>query len=467
MYDIRSFGGKPTPFETRTLALANLKCKWLRYRPGTTADVRIPLPGAALATSALQTAIDAVSVAGGGTVSVPAGDWFVAPIRLRSHVELHLKPGARLWASPDLADYAAQAHLVLAEDAEEVALTGSGEIHGQSPVWAIPWMNGNPTGWQSIATGRPSKMLLFRRCRHVRVEGIRIYDSPRWTLTFQDCRHVAVRGIFIRNFELVNADGIDIVDSQHVTVSDCDIHTTDDGIVMKNDNTLADPAGVRFVAVTNCIVRSWCNAIKIGTESSGAFEDIVVGNVVVHNTDPDLTPSEGALNIALCDGGHVRNVLFHDIVMRDVGCPFYFAVVRRRGKQEKYREPRAGLLEHVTVANVRATGCRWTPFIAGWPGLPARDIALENIHIVKTMGFESAMPPLPVMASDEQYPMPFMFQKDYDRDRSTGDSLPAHGLYLRDVEKLRMRDYEVMCEGGEDARPLIYDESNPPAAGTC
>ncbi len=461
MHDIRDYGAVPTPFDIRTLALENYECKWLRYRLGTTADVRIPRPGASLATAAIQTAIDAAAAGGGGTVSVPAGDWFTAPIRLRSHVELRLEPGARLWASPDLADYAAQPHLLLAEDAEDVALTGPGEIHGQSPAWAIPWMNRRPTGWSSC-TERPSKMLLFRRCRHVSVEGVRIYDSPRWTLTFWDCRHVGVRGVLIRNFDLVNADGIDIVDSRHVAISDCDIHTTDDGIVMKNDNTLADPPGVRFVTVTNCVVRSWCNAVKIGTESSGAFEDIVVGNLVIHNTDPDLTTSEGAVNIALCDGGRVRNVLFHDIVMRDVGCPFFFAVVRRRGRQEKYREPRAGTLEHVTLANVRATGCRWTPFIVGWPGLPARDIVLENIRIVKTEGFESAMPPLPVAPCDEQYPMPFMFSREQSGNRTNGDGLPAHGLYLRDVEGLRLRDVEVVCEGGRDARPCFYDESDPP-----
>ncbi len=464
MHDIRDYGATPTPFEIRTLALKNFECKWLRYRPGTTADVRVPAPGAALATAAIQAAIDVAAAGGGGTVCVPAGDWFTAPLRLRPRVELRLERGARLWASPDLADYAAQPNLLLAEDAEDVALTGSGELHGQSPQWVIPWMNSRPLGWESLQKPRPGKMILFRRCRHVRVEGVRIYDSPRWTLTFWNCRHVAVRDILIRNFDVVNADGIDIVDSQHVTVSGCDIHTTDDGIVMKNDNTLAAPEGVRDVAVTNCIVRSWCNAVKIGTESSGVFEDIVVGNIVVHNTDPDLTTSEGAINIALCDGGLVRNVLFHDFVMRDVGCPFFFAVVRRRGKQEKDREPRAGVLEHVTIANVRATGCRWTPFIAGWPGRPARDIALENIRIVKTEGFESEMPPLPVMASDEQYPMPFMFMPGRPGNRTTGNGLPAYGLYLRDTEDVRLRDVEVACEGGADARPPRYDESNPPEA---
>ena len=108
--------------------------------------------------------------------------------------------------------------------------------------------------------------------------------------------------------------------------------------------TLADPPGVRNVTVTNCIIRTWCNGVKIGTESSGRFENIAFNNIVVHNPDDDLKGAEGGIHIALCDGGHARNVAFRNFVIDNVECPFYLVVTPRRSRQQAYRTPRPGTI---------------------------------------------------------------------------------------------------------------------------
>ena len=61
--------------------------------------------GAGVQTAALQRAVDEVSRAGGGRVTVPAGCWLTGALRLKSGVELHLEEGARLCFSTDHADY--------------------------------------------------------------------------------------------------------------------------------------------------------------------------------------------------------------------------------------------------------------------------------------------------------------------------------------------------------------------------
>lgn len=458
MYNAREYGAEGVATETRSLTLTRFEYKWIKYPHGTEAVIRHPLPHKPLDSVGIQAAIDAAHGAGGGTVVVPAGDYAIGPLRLRSRVCLHLAPGARLWASPRLEDYARQANLLLTEDAENVAVIGMGEIHGQSPHWVIPWMNEGPTGWDSLNTRRPGKMLLFRNCRHVRVEGVRIFDSPRWTLVFKDCRHVAVRGVFMHHFDVINADGIDVVDSQHVTIADCDLHVTDDGICLKNDPTLANPPGVRNVAVTNCVIRTWCNGVKIGTESNGVFEDVTVGNIVVHNPDDDLKGAEGGINVCCCDGGHVRNVAFRNVVMRNVECPFYVVSTPRRRNQEAYRTPRAGLIERVTISGIQADGFRYTPFVVGCPGSPIRDVSLSDISIRKAAEFRPGPFPHPVPACGQQYPTPFMFGSPDGGRRDCGDGLPAHGLYLRDAVNVRVRDFEV--SGAEtDGRPRVEAEA--------
>ena len=64
--------------------------------------------------NAIQSAIDAASAQGGGTVVVPAGQSFMTgSVVLKSRVRLHLEHGATLLASPDIADYVNYEHLEL------------------------------------------------------------------------------------------------------------------------------------------------------------------------------------------------------------------------------------------------------------------------------------------------------------------------------------------------------------------
>src|SRR5205085_11269761 len=53
------------------------------------------------ATAAIAKAIEACAKAGGGRVVVPAGDYTTGPIRLRSHIDLHVEAGATLRFSQD------------------------------------------------------------------------------------------------------------------------------------------------------------------------------------------------------------------------------------------------------------------------------------------------------------------------------------------------------------------------------
>lgn len=455
--NVRDYGARGVATEARELALTHFAFKWISYPKGLTAVIRQAPKGAALDSVGIQAALDAAHAAGGGTVVVPPGDYAVGPLRLRSRVRLHLEPGARLWASPRLEDFTAQPHLLLAEDAENIALTGMGEIHGQSPQWIIPWMNERPTTWDTLKGRRPGKLLLFRNCRHVLVEGIRIFDSPSWTLVFNTCRHVTVRGVFMRHFDAINADGIDVVDSAHVTVSDCDLHVTDDGICLKNDARNPDPPGVRNVTVTNCVIRTWCNGVKIGTESSGVFENITMSNIVIHNPDDDLKGAEGGIHIALCDGGTVRNVAFRNVVMRNVECPFYLVSTPRRRHQQAYRTPRAGHIERIALSGIQADGFRYTPVIVGCPSAPVRAVSLYDIRLRKTAEFRPGPFPAAVPPCDQQYPTPFMFGSPDGGRRDSGDGLPAHGLYLRDIEGLTLRAFTVACQE-PDGRPLFAHE---------
>ena len=96
--------------------------------------------GVAMDTEAVQKTIDACHAAGGGVVWVPAGDFQIGTIHLKSNVTLSLDYGASLLGST-MADYPngsldspREGHphcLIYAEDATNITIEGLGVIDGQ------------------------------------------------------------------------------------------------------------------------------------------------------------------------------------------------------------------------------------------------------------------------------------------------------------------------------------------------
>ena len=435
---------------------------------GTTQEIHYPVPGAELDSVGIQRAIDAAHAAGGGMVRVPAGDYLIAPIQLKSRVHLQLAPGARLWGSTDLqhylaadgpnlqsvADYGSKdalrfRYLIDAVDAEDVALTGDGQISAQSGHWFIPWFN----ACSKPPLMRPRESILFRNCRNVRVEDIRLIDTPGWSLVFDDCNGVGVRGIQIHSLDVNNSDGIDLSGTSNVTISDCRLHTTDDSICLK---AVRPESIVRNVTVTNCIIRCFsCNALKLGTESLGTFEDIAFSNIVIASPDEDLRHACGGINLNVMDGGSIRRVSFSNIIMRNVLCPFYLVVGKRSERLKRLgREPRAGSIEDVLITGLTAEAARHPSFIVGQPDGLIRRVRLENIRVRKTRGAVCQMPASPVPERPEAYPCPWMFGGYHE-----GDGLPAYGLYLRHAQDVQVSNTRFDTTT-PDARPAVKEESS-------
>ena len=262
--------------------------------------------GKMLATNAIQAAIDACHQNGGGRVSVPAGVFKTGTIWLKSHVELHLEMGATLLASEDLADYNAEdayvqnfrsndeewcgKHLVIALEAEDVALTGLGRINGNAECfydvpekkWHFLWMDGLALA-KDKQNLRPGQLICFIQCKHVRVQDIHIENNTCWCCFFHGCEFVQVRGVCIQNQSTyANTDGIDIDTCRYVTVSDCLIDTADDAFAIRGSAyrlTNKLPA-CEYVSISNCVLGSSSGAFRIGVGDS-PIRHVRVSNIVV------------------------------------------------------------------------------------------------------------------------------------------------------------------------------------------
>lgn len=317
-------------------------------------------------TAAIQAAIDACHRAGGGTVYLPAGDYLSGAIRLRSRVTLHLKAGATLWTSTDPGDYenAKQGHLILAEDAECIGLTGRGTIRGEgaSPL-------GRYFGVPEFPPFRVG-ILLFERCRNATVRDVTILYSDSWTLHFKRCETVFVDGVTILNdIRHINSDGIDPNSCRDVHISNCHIIAGDDCIVLK----ATEPYPCENVVVTNCTMETTCTALKLGTESQGDFRDIHFSNCTIRNTSV-------AIGFYLKDGATMERVTFSGISIENLPLDYTKHAVYPIFMDIEKRHPdsRIGVIRDVSFDNLQIKSGAGI-LMQGMPESLIQNLALRNI----------------------------------------------------------------------------------------
>ncbi len=255
---------------------------------------------AAINTKPVQDAIDACHAAGGGTVLCPAGEYVIGTIFLKSHINLVIEAGGVLRGSANPDDYVADAgiqeegrgskefvstaHLIIGYDIENVSITGHGRIDGNSSAF-IP-LEETKTKYKQGSYWRPAQMLYFCRCRNVSIESVSLLNAPYWTCFFHGCENVRAQGVFIKNsYWTPNGDGFDIDCCKNVLVTGCNIQTGDDSIALRAHTARLGPYAqpCENVAVSNCVLSSSCNAVRVGV-GSGEIRNCVFDNIVVRET---------------------------------------------------------------------------------------------------------------------------------------------------------------------------------------
>jgi hypothetical protein len=358
--------------------------------------LRLVGDGVTMNTLAFNAAIDNLSKAGGGTLSVRPGRYLTGTIYLRSDVTLHLENGAVLLGSTNLSDYPenqpplpasalefGRYSLIYAWGQHDVAITGEGKIYGQgnAPNFTKKFLLA--LGWSTndAYLKRPYG-LCFVGCQRVQVRNVTLENIAFWTEDYLDCDDVLVDGISVDNLkDDYNNDGIDVDGSRNVRIANCRFIAGDDGICLKSSYAVCEN-----VTINNCTVRALCNGVKLGTASRGGFKNISVANCVIEQT--------GVAGVALevVDGGVLDGVTVANLAMADVGTPVFIRL-GDRGKKWTDEQPPAlpGTLRNVLISGITATLARkdgtFACPISGLPGHPVENITLSNIRISLKEGF--------------------------------------------------------------------------------
>lgn len=229
----------------------------------------------------VQTAIDGAFERGGGKVTLLPGVHRSGTIELRSNVELHLCAGAVLQGGSRPDDYSSldavrfgdyrpehsSKAFIVASEAENIAVTGAGEINGAGPAFYNQDVPDDEYFYRKPVLERP-RLLQLARCRNVKLEGTRWINSAGWSLWLIECENVGIRGISISGDpRMINNDGIHFFGGRRVTVSDCIISTGDDAIVVRAGHAWENMERhciAEDIVITNCVLESSCQGIRVG-----------------------------------------------------------------------------------------------------------------------------------------------------------------------------------------------------------
>jgi len=413
--------------------------------------------GVALNTKAIQSAIDACAKSGGGTVYVPAGRYLSGTLYMKSNVTLFLDAGAVLVGSKNLKDYPVTVSktrsytdnytdksFIYAEDLENISIIGKGIIDGNGASFKLDPLDNNEELRSADGFAyykyRPFLIRMIN-CKNILVRDITLMNSAMWVQHYLACEDVNIDGITVNSRVNDNNDGIDIDGCNRVRISNCDISSGDDAIVLKS--TLDRIC--KNVNVTNCTLSSAQNAFKLGTESNGGFDNIVFSNSVIYDTRGD------GISLLLVDGGILGNVSISNITMNKVGN----AIVVRLGDRGRpfikdMPKMKTGSLSNIIISNIQATEIGSIgSSVTGIPGHLVENISFNNIRITYKGGGKADLTnrEIPEMSGD--YPGGEMF-----------GVLPAYGFFCRHGKNIRFNNIELNFNE-PDARPaIICDDIN-------
>lgn len=417
-------------------------------------------------TRAVQLAIDACSQSGGGTVSVSPGQYVIGTIVLKNNVNLFLQAGATLLANMNMNDYSMPEearvashnvlarHLIFAYQAENIAITGTGTIDGQSHYHLSRNTRPEPSSddlWKEVVAWNwrlgtyISPMIEIAECKNVLVENVTLQNAAGWTLRPVGCDGVTVRGIKIRNpIYSPNADGIDPSCSQNVLISHCDIFTGDDAICVKSFNPYGENRASRNILITDCKLNTCCNGFKVGVEGPGGFENITFKDSTIWSGDVPFNERViSGIAIEMADNGWINGVNVSNIIMKNVRTPIF---IRLQNSYRNKSVQMSGRLQNVNISDVQATGAILSSSVTGLQGFRVENITLKNIHIStqepgNVAWTKNTIPELPNNGPEAR-----MFGR-----------LPAFGFYCRHVKGIQFQDVHVHSETN-DPRPLLACE---------
>jgi hypothetical protein len=404
--------------------------------------------GAALDTAALQSAIDACSAAGGGTVRIAAGAYRTGTLLLRDGVTIDIATGATLVGSPSIEDYATDTHknmykdephmdrcLIFGRGLRSVGIVGGGTVDGSGAAF--------PNAGDEA--GQRPMLLRLVDCADITVADVTLRDPAAWTCAFLYCSDIRVERVAISSRVNENGDGLDFDGCVRVRVADCRFDTSDDSICFQ---TSRPDQPCRDIRVARCEFRSRWAGVRVGLLSRGTIEDCAVEDCSFVDIE------DSGIKVQMCEGGTIARVAFRRLRMTGVARPVFVTLSQQRACVDAPPGlPPLGRIEDLLFEDIVAdsSGCGPDSALV-FDGAVERSLGrceLRRFEFTAGGGSDGGLRPSEVPELD-----PATLKGWWPEFFCYGDSLPAHALWARHAERVVLQDV-TLSAAFPDPRPAV------------
>jgi DNA sulfur modification protein DndE len=416
--------------------------------------------GMMLNSAAINKTITECAKQGGGTVLIPQGSYVTGPIIMKSNINLHLAKGALVIFSSDFNQYplvtssfegvdAARCQSpVVAENLENIAITGPGIMNGNGYYWRplkkdklseSEWKNhqnkyggvltADKKTWYSsekalkgsltnnigkLTDGKTLKdfedvkdflrpnMIRIYQCKNILIEDVTFENSPAWTTHLMMSEHITLKNLKVKNpWFGTNTDALDLESCKNALVEDCNFDTGDDGICIKSGR---DAEGrkrgmpTQDIIVNNCTVYHSHGGFVVGSEMSGGANNLFVSNCTFIGSDIGLR-----FKTTRGRGGVVENVYVNNVNMKDIAAEailfdmYYMAkdpVVLAGEKREPAKvellkvDESTPQFRNFFLRNITCNGAAKGIFVRGIPEMHVKNVLIENAVLQADEGID-------------------------------------------------------------------------------
>lgn len=213
-------------------------------------DHGVKLDSTLLQTVQIQAVIDKAAENGGGVVVIPKGTFLSGSLFFKPGTHLHLQKEAVLKGSDFIGDFKLIdtrmegqnlkyfAALVNAIDCDGFTLSGEGSINGNGlRYWKQFWIRRKYNSQCTNLDEMRPRLVFVQGCNDVRLEGVRLMNSPFWTTHLYQCNRVKISGLHIfapsTPVPAPSSDAIDIDVCTDVHINGCYFSVNDDAIALK------------------------------------------------------------------------------------------------------------------------------------------------------------------------------------------------------------------------------------------
>ncbi|MDP9097022.1 MAG: glycoside hydrolase family 28 protein, partial [Pseudomonadota bacterium] len=260
----------------------------------------------------------------------------------------------------------------------------TGILYYTAPYEDVPTSNGMPRPW----------LVEFYQCNNVTVSNVTLQNSPMWHLALRFSNKINVIGLKVMApGTSPNTDGVDLVGSTNVTISNANLTGGDDNVAIKSGLPIDaeipnDPkeAGLPVrptsnVVVTNSVIGNG-HGISIGSEAAYGVNNVLIQNLTYTGTADGFRIKTGRDR-----GSQIFNITLRNISMTNVVLPlsiqaFYPGSAAPNPPPAPITPTNSTPYVHdVSITGFTATGATSQSVIEGLPESCMLRIDLSNVSI--------------------------------------------------------------------------------------